>query len=125
MKHAIKTGLFVGVTASSIVLITMRIMQPNKFIFILMLYLYALVGLLTSIMVYRDYVLRPKEETMKKRQIIKEIKDSHASALNHLRNYEKVSNMLGECNLLLDHLIIKLNKKIIELEEKIMDMSKY
>lgn len=124
LKHAIKTGLFIGVTASSIVLITMRIMQPNKLVFILMLYLYSLVGLLTAIFVYRDYVLKPKEEIMKKKQIIKEIRDSHLSALNHLRNYERASNMLSECSLLLDHSINKINKKIIKLEEEIMNMSK-
>lgn len=52
LKEAIKIGLFIGVTTSLVILAIMRITQPNKLVFIFMLYSYVIVGLLTSIILY-------------------------------------------------------------------------
>jgi len=58
MRKCILKGLFVGVTASSLVLLMMRMIPMNKWFFIMILYFFPIVGGLTSFLVFQDVCKR-------------------------------------------------------------------
>ena len=124
LNKAIKTGLFIGVTASSAVLFLIRVSQPNKLIFIIMLYLYAVVGLLTALIVYRDYVIMPRKEMQRKKRIIKEMEASSTLLLSHIRRDEKANLLLSECDFIIESCLNRIDKKLIDLENGFKDMCK-
>ena len=60
MKHSIKWGLFVGVTIASISSLILRFIPINYWTLVAFLYLYSVVGAITSIIVYKDLESRGK-----------------------------------------------------------------
>ena len=60
MKHSIKWGLFVGVTIASISSIILRFLPINYWTLVVFLYMYSIVGVITSVVVYKDLESRNK-----------------------------------------------------------------
>ena len=60
MKHSIKWGLFVGVTVASISSLLLRILPVNYWTIVGILYMYSIVGVVTSYMVHNNLRKRIK-----------------------------------------------------------------
>lgn len=60
MKHSIKWGLFVGVTIASLSALALQFIPLNYWTLVAFLYLYSIVGALTSYIVYKDLEKRDK-----------------------------------------------------------------
>lgn len=60
MKHSIKWGLFIGVTIASLSSLILRFVPLNYWTLVSVLYLYSVVGVLSSFVVYKDLEKRKK-----------------------------------------------------------------
>lgn len=61
MWHSIKVGLFIGVTISSLVIFILRIVPMTSLIMIIILYTYAVVGVLTAFFLYKRFEKKMSE----------------------------------------------------------------
>ncbi len=62
MKHSLKIGLLIGVTMASVSSLILRFVPVNYWTIVCVLYLYTLVGALTSYFVHINLVKRIKKE---------------------------------------------------------------
>ena len=58
MKHSLKWGLFVGVTIATLSAVALRFVPLNYWTLVAFLYLYSVVGALTSYIVHKDVIKR-------------------------------------------------------------------
>ena len=58
MKHSLKWGLFVGVTIATLSAVALRFVPLNYWTLVAFLYLYSVVGVMTSYIVHRDVIKR-------------------------------------------------------------------
>lgn len=126
MKQAIKISLFIGVTVSSIVLLILRLIGLNRLIFMLILYLYPIVGVLTVFFVYKEIVKKDKrliEEKnpnltlTKEKRILDEIKINTKIAQNRMNLENELISLSNDCNFLIDSGLSKMNLKVLTIEE--------
>ena len=66
MKHSLKIGLFIGVTISSVSSLILRFVEINYWTLVGILYLYSVVGALTSYFVHKDLKKRHKTKLEKR-----------------------------------------------------------
>ena len=66
MKHSLKIGLFIGVTVASASSLILRFVHLNYWTLVAVLYLYSIVGALTSYLVHNNLRKRIKEKIEKK-----------------------------------------------------------
>ncbi|UCG95739.1 MAG: hypothetical protein JSV92_01675 [archaeon] len=60
MKHSLKIGLFIGVTIASFTSLTLHFVPLNYWTIVAVLYLYSIVGVLTSYFVHKNLKKRTK-----------------------------------------------------------------
>lgn len=66
MRHSIKLGLFIGVSVASLSALALRFVPLNYWTIVAVLYLYSIVGALTSYFVHNDLRKRTKIKIEKK-----------------------------------------------------------
>ncbi len=66
MKHSLKIGLFIGVSIASISALILQFVPVNYWTLVTILYLYSIVGALTSYFVHNNLRKRFKQKIEKK-----------------------------------------------------------
>lgn len=66
MRHSIKLGLFIGVSVASLSALILQFVPLNYWTIVAVLYLYSIVGVLTSYFVHKNVKRRTKIKIEKK-----------------------------------------------------------
>jgi|GEM_PF-2942030 len=66
MKHSLKIGLFIGVSVASLSALILQFVPVNYWTIVIVLYLYSIVGALTSYFVHNNLRKRTKIKIEKK-----------------------------------------------------------
>ena len=124
MRKAIRTGLFIGVSTSSLILFIIRFVKLTPILFIIILYLYAGVGVLTAFFVYRQIKREnnPERNRFPKRVFTKILDDT--DKIRDLLKTDKTLFILDKnTGFLIDRAISNIDHKLVFIEEELANMN--
>ena len=121
--RVLKVALLIGVFLSSLMLVLAKILPPSRIIIILMLYAIVLSSVISGMVIYFEFNVKPRRQLKKIEKVVDELKRLKDVMNERMNIFSKANYSKHQTYLLIEQSLSKLEEKIEKIEKEVMDKS--